>query len=117
MAVIKFNNSTAHLVNYLSIMGGHDHRCSHSVDSIEQFHNANRGSRIKVSGRFVGDQHFGPVNKCAGNGHSLLLTAGEFVRAALLFASKSYYLKHFSTWLDLVILFRTVKTVLKGGGR
>lgn len=28
-----------------------------------------------------------------------------------------YYLKHFSTWLDLVILFRTVKTVLKGGGR
>ena len=28
-----------------------------------------------------------------------------------------YYLKHFSTWLDLVILFRTVKTVLKAGGR
>ena len=28
-----------------------------------------------------------------------------------------YYLKHFSTWLDLVILLRTVKTVLKAGGR
>jgi lipopolysaccharide/colanic/teichoic acid biosynthesis glycosyltransferase len=28
-----------------------------------------------------------------------------------------YYLKHFSTWLDLLILFRTVKTVLKAGGR
>ena len=28
-----------------------------------------------------------------------------------------YYLKHFSTWLDLVILFRTIKTVLKAGGR
>jgi len=28
-----------------------------------------------------------------------------------------YYLRHFSTWLDLVILFRTVKTVLKAGGR
>ena len=28
-----------------------------------------------------------------------------------------YYLKHFSTWLDLVILLRTIKTVLKGGGR
>ena len=27
-----------------------------------------------------------------------------------------YYLKNFSTWLDLVILFRTVKTVLKAGG-
>ena len=27
-----------------------------------------------------------------------------------------YYLKHFSTWLDLLILFRTIKTVLKGGG-
>ena len=28
-----------------------------------------------------------------------------------------YYLKNFSTWLDLIILFRTVKTVLKAGGR
>jgi lipopolysaccharide/colanic/teichoic acid biosynthesis glycosyltransferase len=28
-----------------------------------------------------------------------------------------YYLKHFSTWLDVLILFRTIKTVLKGGGR
>ena len=28
-----------------------------------------------------------------------------------------YYLRNFSTWLDLVILFRTVKTVLKAGGR
>ena len=28
-----------------------------------------------------------------------------------------YYLRHFSTWLDLVILFRTIKTVLKAGGR
>ena len=28
-----------------------------------------------------------------------------------------YYLLHFSTWLDLLILFRTVKTVLKAGGR
>jgi lipopolysaccharide/colanic/teichoic acid biosynthesis glycosyltransferase len=28
-----------------------------------------------------------------------------------------YYLKHFSTWLDLVILLRTIKTVLKAGGR
>ena len=27
-----------------------------------------------------------------------------------------YYLRHFSTWLDLVILFRTIKTVLKAGG-
>ena len=28
-----------------------------------------------------------------------------------------YYLRHFSTFLDLVILFRTIKTVLKAGGR
>ena len=28
-----------------------------------------------------------------------------------------YYLRHFSTWLDLIILLRTVKTVLKAGGR
>ena len=28
-----------------------------------------------------------------------------------------YYLRHFGTWIDLVILFRTIKTVLKAGGR
>jgi len=28
-----------------------------------------------------------------------------------------YYLRHFSTWLDFLILFRTIKTVLKAGGR
>ena len=28
-----------------------------------------------------------------------------------------FYLKNFSTWLDLIILFRTIKTVLKAGGR
>ena len=28
-----------------------------------------------------------------------------------------YYLRNFSTWLDLIILFRTIKTVLKAGGR
>ncbi len=28
-----------------------------------------------------------------------------------------YYLKNFSTWLDMMILFRTIKTVLKAGGR
>ena len=28
-----------------------------------------------------------------------------------------YYLLNFSTWLDLVIMFRTIKTVLKAGGR
>ncbi len=28
-----------------------------------------------------------------------------------------YYLKYFSTWLDLLILFRTIKTILKVAGR
>ena len=28
-----------------------------------------------------------------------------------------YYLRHFSTWIDIVIFFRTVKTVLKAQGR
>jgi len=29
---------------------------------------------------------------------------------------KLYYLKHFNTWLDLLILIRTIKTVIKAGG-
>ena len=29
---------------------------------------------------------------------------------------KLFELKHFNTWLDLLILIRTIKTVLKAGG-
>ncbi|MFL0724222.1 MAG: sugar transferase, partial [Prochlorococcus sp.] len=28
-----------------------------------------------------------------------------------------YYLKHFNTWLDLLIMMRTIKTVLKVAGQ
>ena len=28
-----------------------------------------------------------------------------------------YYLKQFSTWIDFIILFRTIKTILKASGR
>ena len=28
-----------------------------------------------------------------------------------------YYLKRFSIWIDLIILFRTIKTILKACGR
>ena len=28
-----------------------------------------------------------------------------------------FYLKNFSLWLDLIILFKTVKTILKASGR
>ena len=37
--------------------------------------------------------------------------------SALKLSYDLYYLKNFSTWLDLLILFRTIKTVLKAGGR
>ena len=28
-----------------------------------------------------------------------------------------YYLNHFSTWIDFLILIKTIKTILKAGGR
>ena len=37
--------------------------------------------------------------------------------SALKLSYDLYYMKYFSTWLDLIILFRTIKTVLKAGGR
>lgn len=43
--------------------------------------------------------------------------ASSFEDSDLKLSYDLYYLLHFSSWLDLVILFRTVKTVLKAGGR
>lgn len=43
--------------------------------------------------------------------------AASVEEAELKLSYDLYYLRHWSTWLDLLILFKTIKTVLKAGGR
>lgn len=43
--------------------------------------------------------------------------AASVEEAELKLSYDLYYLRHWSTWLDLLILFKTIKTVLKGAGR
>ena len=45
----------------------------------EERHEFGRGLRVEVAGRFVGEQHRGIVDECAGDRDALLLAAGEFV--------------------------------------
>lgn len=42
--------------------------------------------------------------------------AGSIEESDLKLSYDLYYLRHFSTWLDCLILLRTIKTVLKAGG-
>src|SRR5205823_1461181 len=55
-------------------------RRSPRVDMVEQLHDSQRGIRIKVAGRFVGEQKGRIVDQGAGNGDTLLLAAGKLMR-------------------------------------
>src|SRR5215469_1779 len=79
LAIFEFDDSLAHRVHDRGIVCGHDHRGTGPVDSVQNLHDADRGSRIDVSSRLVCQQDHGAVNEGPGHGDSLLLTTGQFV--------------------------------------
>ena len=72
---------------------------------------------IEVAGRFVGEDDGGTFNHGPGDGHTLLLSAGEFVRVSLFLALEA----HFSEGgqgccrIRSVGEFKGKKDVFKGG--
>lgn len=66
-------------------MRGHQHGGA-GVDAGEQLHDVDRGPRVEVAGRLIGEQHLRPVHQGAGDRDALLLTAGQLVRHPLLLA-------------------------------
>ena len=59
---------------------GDDDRFAAVVKASEQRENLLGRMRVEVTRRFVGQQKHGIVHQAAGNGHTLLLTAGELHR-------------------------------------
>ena len=47
------------------------------VELLEDAHHLHAVSRVEVAGGLVGEQERGPVDQRAGDGHALLLAAGE----------------------------------------
>ena len=73
MARFQSHDAFAHRIDHLTVMGGHDHGRASAIDAIEQFHDAQRDCRVKVSGRLVAHQQRRAVDHGACHGNALLL--------------------------------------------
>ena len=72
-------------------MGDHEHGDAPvAVEAADQFHDLHAGARVQVAGGLVGEQHRGFGDDRPGDGHPLLLAAGEFARGVFLPAGKPH---------------------------
>ena len=78
-ALLERDHAAAHLVDHLAVVGDDEHRGAGAVDPVEQLHDPDRGHRVEVAGRLVGEQQRRVVDEGAGDRDALLLAAGELV--------------------------------------
>ena len=69
----------------LVFMGDDDDGDVDLVDGLKQLHDVHRHFGVDVAGGLVRDDELGAVGQRAGNGHTLLLAAGELIRQAVHF--------------------------------
>ena len=67
------------------LVGDDDNGDVDLVDGLKQLHDVHRHFGVDVAGGLVRDNEFGAVGQRAGNGHTLLLAAGELIRQAVHF--------------------------------
>src|SRR5688500_223057 len=65
-------------------VGDHDDGRSFAVDALEEVHDLACHDRVEVAGRLIGEDELRIAGQDAGDGHTLLLTAGELRREVAL---------------------------------
>ena len=65
------------MVGDVLLVGDHDDRLAGVVQLAQHFHDLLAGGRVEVAGRLVGQDDVGIVDQRPGDGHALLLAAGE----------------------------------------
>ena len=78
-AGVEGDHAAAHLVHHLAVVGDDDDGGAGAVDPVEHLHDPDRGARVEVAGRLVGEQQRRMVDEGAGDREPLLLAAGELV--------------------------------------
>jgi hypothetical protein len=82
VAVLE-HDAAARPVGDVGLVGDEDHRHALRIQLGEQPHDLFRGLRIERPRGFVGEDELRLVHQGAGDGHALLLAAGEFGRGVL----------------------------------
>ena len=73
-------HAPAHRVDDALVVRRHHDGRAGAVDAVEQPHDADRGRRVEVSGRLVGEEDQRPVDERARDRHPLLLTTRQLGR-------------------------------------
>ena len=94
MPAVERDDATAHVVDHLAIVSGHEHRGARAVDALEQIHNAAGGLRIQISRGLVADEQRRPVHDGARNGDALLLAAGKLIGIAVQLVGEAHEAQH-----------------------
>src|SRR5215468_3597291 len=95
LAALDLDDAATHLVHDVGVVRDHHDGGAGAVDPVEQPHDLDGGVRVEVSGGLVGQQDQRSVHERAGDGDTLLLTTGQFVRVAVLLAAEADQLEHF----------------------
>ena len=66
-----------------------------SVQLVDDFHHVFAAGGVERAGGFVGEDDFAAVHQGAGDGHALLLAAGEFVGFVVFFALQTQIVQQF----------------------
>src|SRR6266571_4772282 len=94
LAVLEFDNTLTHRVHDRGVVRRHDDSRDGPVDAVENLHDPDRGARINVASRLIGEQNHRPVDEGPRHRHSLLLATGQFVRHALGLAIEADQVDH-----------------------
>ena len=94
LAVVQLDDALAHRVDDLLVVRGHHDGGAGAVDGVQHLHDAQRRSRVEVAGGLVGQQDLRMVHVGAGDGHALLLAAGQLVRVVAFLAGQTDRLQH-----------------------
>ena len=90
LAVADNGNAITDAFNDIHFVGNQQNRQAQAtVDILQQFQNRTRSGRVQRAGGFVAEQDFWIARQRTGDGHALLLPAGEIRRIAIVFISQT----------------------------
>ena len=81
-AVFEDDHALGVLRDVVFVRDQHERDALLAVEPLKDFHDFDRRARIEVAGWFIGQDDRGLIDQRAGDGHTLLLTAGELIGMA-----------------------------------
>ena len=98
------------IIGDVRIMGHEDDGSARGVEFLEKDENLERRTCVEVSGCLVSKNHGRIVNQCAGNGHTLHLSAGHLVRLMIESLAEAHSLQRLNG--TLLALLGTNRSVI-----